>query len=98
MFSLWRKRAHSQELPKRIRELTSTRVDATVPNQRIMEPDYQEEPRKQEVLSEDELLEENPTECRKLKRVVFNLPEPSMNINVCQEDKRNYGIETDDQS
>ena len=96
MFSLWRKRAYGQELPKRIRELTSTRVDATVPYPRIIEPDDQEEPRKQEVLSEDDLLDENPTECRKLKRVVFNLPEPSMNINVCQEDIRNYGIETND--
>ena len=66
-------------MPKRIRELTSTRFYATVTCLRTTNPDDQEESPNQKVFSEDELLEESPTECQKLKRLVFNLPEPSMN-------------------
>ena len=66
-------------MPKRIRDLTSTRVDATFTCLRTTNPDNQEEPQKQEMFSEDKFLEESQTEFRKLRRVVFDLPEPSMN-------------------
>ena len=90
MLSLRRERTHGEELPKRIRELTSTRVDATVPETRIYEP------RNNEMFSEDESLEVNPTERRKLKRVVFNLPEPSLK-NITRRENKLHGIETDNQ-
>ena len=55
-----------------------------------------EEPRKQEALSEDESLEENPTESRELKQAVFNSPKPLRSIGVCQEEMRSCRIQTDE--
>ena len=71
-------------------------VHDTAPCTRKTEPDDQEEPREQEVFSDDELLEQYSIERRMLKRVVFNIPEPSINVNTPKKNHKHCGIEIDD--